>query len=185
MQVSQFALPNPHKLPQAPTATSNWVVPGHLIIGEHPRMCDVHELIAAGVTMFVSLVGEYSSNEYYGEKYPAKMKKWRGKCLHLPVMDFNVPEMWVGVAWVTFLRSKIRKGEIIYVHCGGGHGRTGTVVVPLISAMCGVEYEEARSHTVMCTMCNRRSDEGWIVEMPETYEQMKLAESICVKLGSG
>lgn len=146
-------------------------------------MSDVHALIAAGVTMFVSLVGEYGSDEYYGKKYPAKMN-WGGKCLHLPVMDFEVPEEKNAVRWVRFLRNMIAKGEVVYVHCRGGHGRTGTVVIPLVSATCGVGYEDARAHTVISTNQNRRSDWGWIVDMPETPEQAEMAKSVCMRVRS-
>ena len=36
-----------------------------------------------------------------------------------------------------------REGECVYVHCWGGHGRTGTVIALLLVRLCGLHADRA------------------------------------------
>ena len=37
----------------------------------------------------------------------------------------------------------INRGEIVYIHCLGGHGRTGTISIPLMTLLYGISADEA------------------------------------------
>mmetsp|Transcript_13808 Transcript_13808/g.22999 ORF Transcript_13808/g.22999 Transcript_13808/m.22999 type:complete len:472 (+) Transcript_13808:61-1476(+) len=65
-------------LPPAPTASSNWLIPGKLIIGEHPKANDMPALLEAGIDTFVSLIGEYSTEVFKNEKYPQQLQQQVG-----------------------------------------------------------------------------------------------------------
>ncbi len=40
----------------------------------------------------------------------------------------------------------IMEGHVLYIHCFGGHGRTGQVAINLLMALYGVDYETAWRH---------------------------------------
>ena len=57
--------------------------------------------------------------------------------------DFGVIEDSCLLALVQELRKLVQDGSVLYVHCYGGHGRTGTVLVNLLQAVCKVDRREA------------------------------------------
>jgi protein-tyrosine phosphatase len=175
------ALPDVESLPRAPTDTSNWLVPGYLAIGERPDARGARALAAAGVTTFVSLIGEQSKAEYMGQAplggstYTTALP--RGNFVHFPICDFDVPAQDALEALVLDLRRRITDaGECVFVHCRGGHGRTGTVVVPLVASLFDAADAAAAAFVVRATSRTRPSDAryaalGYPTHMPETPEQ--------------
>ena len=112
-----------------PTDNSNWLVPGHLIIGAKPTVVGAQALMAAGVTTFCSLVGEWSSEHYREREYPAGLAASSGGAtlptfLHFGIEDFDAPQPDELETLVLELRRRLLDGEVIYVHCRGGHGRS-------------------------------------------------------------
>ena len=164
-------LPDPRALPVSPTHTSNWLVPGSLIIGAHPSSDDVQALMAAGVTTFVSLIGEYTTEEYRKQRYPAEVA---AHFVHFPINDFHVPVVEELESIVLELKLRLtQRREVIFVHCRGGHGRTGTVVIPLMAALFDLDDVAATQYVVTATSTNRPSDMRWGADMPETAAQAK------------
>lgn len=87
------------------------------------------------------------------------------------------------IAFIFELKQRIIDGECLFVHCRGGHGRTGTVVIPLIASLFDVTDSVATDLVTEFTVTTRQSDiqyarHGWGVEMPETEEQRDLTSSI-------
>lgn len=66
-------LPDIASVPISPTNTSSWIVPGLILIGKKPTPQDVDHLLSVGVNTFISLIGEYDSQKYKSEEYPASM----------------------------------------------------------------------------------------------------------------
>jgi hypothetical protein len=58
----------------SPTNTSNWILPGRLIIGANPSPKDAERLVQSGVTSFVSLL-EYDTYDYQHHQYPSSLQK--------------------------------------------------------------------------------------------------------------
>jgi len=50
------------------------------------------------------------------------------RCLHLPVADFGTPELTQIETFVAFQKQAESDGLPVAVHCGAGHGRTGTLL---------------------------------------------------------
>lgn len=81
-------LPKLTDLDDAPTDSSNWLIPGRLVIGSAPDEDEALQLSNVGVTTFVSLIGEYSFKEYQSQsghrvRYPRAIK--RGNFVHFPI----------------------------------------------------------------------------------------------------
>ena len=65
--------------------------------------------------------------------------------LHFPVADFKPPEQQALESLVLGLKRRVVAGEVIYIHCRGGHGRTGTVAIPLIAGRRDARMDHALS----------------------------------------
>jgi hypothetical protein len=184
----QEALPSVDGVPAGPTETSNWVIPDHLLIGSRPySRGDVLDLVRiAGVTTFVCLIGEYSSMDRYLSSYPIfvrdlgrEERAFATQFLFFPIRDMDVVSARSITDLVFELRQRLAAGEVLFVHCLGGHGRTGMVVAALL---CGlykdVDPDAACKYVTDVTHRTRASDIGWHVTMPETDEQVELVRAV-------
>ena len=137
----------------------------------------------------MSLIGEHSFKDYCasnaraGIAYPGSVPG-PATFLHFPITDFDVPAQEELEALVLELKRRSLNGECIFVHCRGGHGRTGTVVIPLIAALFDVDNTIAQSFVEKATLRTRASDRflseryGYTIEMPETNEQRSLLDAV-------
>lgn len=115
-------------IPQAPTHTSNWLIPGRLLIGERPKKQeDGLKLVHAGVDTFVCLLEQFFSM-YINYQYPAAIKASKEQLtasvtfVHCPLHDGCAPSESALVKIVEELKRRILLGHTIFVHCYGGHG---------------------------------------------------------------
>jgi len=111
-----------------PTARSNWILPGHVLCGGAPHG-HLREICSAGVTTFVSLQCKSEADPYQS----GVLKH----CSHAsfmsrPITDQQVTSDEQIASLVLQLLRRINDGEVCYVHCRGGHGRTGTVCALLL-----------------------------------------------------
>ena len=96
--------------------------------------------------------------------------------------EFDPPEQQPLESLVLELKRRVVAGEVIYVHCRGGHGRTGTVVIPLIAGLFDLGHDHAKQYVCDATLSNRRSDSVWgVVHMPETTDQDEVAAAANAK----
>lgn len=111
-----------------PTPRSNWIIPGRLLCGGAP-----HEylgfLVHAGVTCFVSLQSKGAAHPYRD----GVLKLNASSVFDVqPINDQCVTADGLVVALAVRILRRVRDGECVYVHCRGGHGRTGTICSILI-----------------------------------------------------
>ena len=112
-----------------PIENCYWVVQGELLAGEYPRDRDdkassekLSRLISAGITAFIDLTEE-------GELEP--YAQWLGTASHqrFPIHDASVPDsLSLTAGALNAIDQHIEDGEIVYVHCFEGIGRTGTII---------------------------------------------------------
>jgi hypothetical protein len=120
------ALPGaPHPIPG-----SYWVMP-QLLAGEYPGAVDdqvaaskLSALDRRGIDLFVDLSeeGEYGLRPYAG------LLDESSSYLRMPIRDVDVPTGEEMLAILDTIDKGRASGRIVYVHCFGGIGRTGTVV---------------------------------------------------------
>lgn len=163
-------------LPTAPTSRSNWLIPSKLLIGTMPIHDDFHMIHQAGITTFVSLIGEYSFEQYKNKEYPRLSDEL--EFLHYPITDLQPTEVLPLCQLVDELKRRLYHGEILYIHCRGGHGRTGMVVIPLLCSLYQIPIELSSKYVENSTNSCRVSDSKscYHFDMPETEEQYRVVE---------
>lgn len=112
-----------------PIADSYWVTPGTLLAGEYPgakldarataRLGDFRD---SGVTSFVDLTEEEEGLAPY--EHLLDGARW----MRMPIRDRACPSAEEMRAILDRIDRELADGQTVYVHCWGGHGRTGTVV---------------------------------------------------------
>jgi predicted protein tyrosine phosphatase len=102
-----------------------WVEPGRFLAGPYPHARERITLLRnLGVTLFLDLTepGEYGSLPYdrlLGDGIRAVRK---------PMRDFTAPRRVQMREILDLIDSELASGGVVYLHCYGGIGRTGTVV---------------------------------------------------------
>lgn len=112
-----------------PIPDSYWVEPGRLLAGEHPTgrtdaetALRLQAFLAAGVSSFLDLTEAHESSPYQdplgsGIRYS-----------RMPIPDLGCPSEEHMLAILDRIDRELAHGHVVFVHCYGGLGRTGTVV---------------------------------------------------------
>lgn len=67
--------------------------------------------------------------------------------------------------------------EVFYIHCWGGHGRSGTLVA-LILTLLGVCSEDALEHV---SVCHRKRKHNGNIASPQTWEQIEQVRRLATR----
>lgn len=113
-----------------------WVRPGLWLAGPYPFARDdergrasLRALLDAGVSVFVDLTEAGECPSYEAALQAEAIRRGRLVVHHrLPIPDFGVPEDAHMTAILDAIDMALSANRVVYVHCRGGIGRTGTVV---------------------------------------------------------
>jgi ribA/ribD-fused uncharacterized protein len=147
---------------------SSYFIKGKAMFGSFPAQSSVRELEQEGVRYFVDLtfpdekkIVPYTTNYSY---------------LRFSIPDCRAPRDWRDfaklVVMVADIISTLGEDERVYIHCKGGHGRSGVVVACLLCHIFGFDPGAAlqrttNSHSKRSTM----SDKWRKIGSPQTYPQ--------------
>jgi hypothetical protein len=148
-----------------PINESNWLIPGILLVGGYPSSINKNnresktekiqqDLINANIDTFVSLNVEYGRRNNHpayantiGAIYNKLSKPIFNKTknfIHFSIEDMqtrnNIGEI---IDLCIELYKKIYNGKHIYLHCSGGHGRTGTIAAILLCMLYKITPDDA------------------------------------------
>ena len=129
--------------PQIPFQYSYWAVPGKILAGCCPGTVNpstvrdqLSGLVDTGVTLVVNLmeVSETELLQTFFETYESilpGLSKARGRAIRIvrfPIPDRSIPTTEQMTSILACIRAEVQAGGVVYVHCLGGIGRTGTVM---------------------------------------------------------
>ena len=152
-----------------PIKNCYWVVPGKFLAGEYPRNADLASSIPkikaledAGVTIFIDLTEERDGLEPYVQLLTS------ADHMSFPIRDLSIPASPANMKRILdTIDQNFAAEHLVYLHCWGGVGRTGTVVGCWL-ARHGQRGQAAldrlRQLWQMCPKSASRSS-------PETWEQ--------------
>jgi hypothetical protein len=134
-----------------------WILPGRLLAGEYPGSLDsakaAHKrqvLLDAGVSSFVNLTeaGELAGGGQPLEPYhPVICAEAESRGLapprhaRFPIPDTNVIADAGYDRILEYIRQELADNQVVYFHCWGGKGRTGTVAGTWLIESEGLDYE--------------------------------------------
>ncbi|MGE0128530.1 MAG: hypothetical protein AB7U82_10655 [Blastocatellales bacterium] len=164
-----------------PIPDSYWLVPGKLLAGEYPGAKTEDEarrklraFLDAGVTFFLDLTEEDEGLEPYAPLLLQEAEKSNLAIAHkrLAIPDLSVPSSELMREIQQVIVSALDARHIVYMHCWGGIGRTGTVVGCYL-----VEQEMSGAEALAEIRRLRRGiPDGWR-KSPETQTQEDFVKS--------
>lgn len=146
------------------------------LFGSFPTNETVKELENIGVRIFVDLTFHTEKNILpYHTNY---------KYLNFPIKDRFYPEnkkeFSKFILEVTNLIYKLKLNEKIYIHCKGGHGRSGVVVAILLCQIFNFSPEESLEHTKKSHNNRIVMREKWrFIGCPQTFQQKNFVINFC------
>ncbi|PSC76737.1 MAP kinase phosphatase 6 [Micractinium conductrix] len=191
--------PLPCSESRGPTPWSNWVLRGRLLAGAYPASLDDEEterilttLLELGVNTFVCLQAEFSLHTPESawrsgqglrpyikdaqrlliaarESGSRRILQEKLDFLHLPIIDGSVTSDAALSRLADDCCTRILRGERLYVHCWGGHGRTGTLIAVMLGRMYGLTCAAALRYT-QAFHDSRKYPQG--VRSPQTTPQV-------------
>ena len=155
---------------------SSYFIKDRALFGSFPTQEAVEELEKMGVRYFVNLT---HSHERKITPYTTQHNY-----VSFPITDHQVPEdRQVFASFIVRLADIIydlSKGELIYIHCKGGHGRAGVVVASLLCHIFEMSPGEALDHTTMYHSNRKSMREKWRqIGSPQTHQQKGFVHQLC------
>eukprot|EP00479_Gromia_sphaerica_P005237 TRINITY_DN16269_c0_g1_i1.p1 TRINITY_DN16269_c0_g1~~TRINITY_DN16269_c0_g1_i1.p1 ORF type:complete len:192 (+),score=22.01 TRINITY_DN16269_c0_g1_i1:409-984(+) len=166
------------KVMEGATRSSHWVIPGRLCV-EHSRttskefkifsLLELRHLCVWLEKSQQSTMKTTNSPKLVREILDGKKKdrvpQTNVQFVHFRITDGSIPDDSPGsVAFVDELTKRVRRGEVLYIHCASGHGRTGMMVIRLLNSLFDLSTEKSQDLLYLTHSEGRRSckwNERW------------------------
>ena len=171
---------------KSPFSNSYWLEPGRILCGEYPRDFDDledHEgmgaILGAGARVFLDLTEEGELKPYtpiaLTNALELGIDPGELEFRRFPIRDVSVPKSQEEMrAILRAIRLARHQGKVVYLHCWGGRGRTGTVAACALRDLFCLDGDEALSGLAERWLGCAKSE--WS-ESPETDEQREFVRS--------
>ncbi len=171
--------------------TSNWLIKNKIIMGAYPDPDSKYaeQLVKLGVTTFISLQTKEELKKFrsYKEQAINKAKNINKKVefINFPIEDRKITDDKETIKFVKFIidekLSKLKEGDMIFIHCYGGKGRTGIITALILSWYYKMSYQEVIDmlEEKFQTRCNKGGKGK--MSCPQTKEQFKQVERLAYK----
>lgn len=124
-------------------------------------------LAQEGCHVIVNLMEEEELKRFVPYEMIVKQLNPSIKFMHIPIVDMGVPNLHELETALLFLDEIVN--QKVYIHCWGGHGRTGTVVGAYLISCMGMEVKDALSQIRTQRLKTPFGD----APSPQTYEQIE------------
>jgi ADP-ribosyl-[dinitrogen reductase] hydrolase len=174
-----------------PLPATYWIVPGRLLVGEHPgsksradAMDRVRRFLAAGVTCFVDLTDPQEVPSYEEVLPFATPDGRRVEYLREPIPDHGVPSGREIMARVlAIIDDALAADHVVYLHCRAGIGRSATVAgCWLASHPAGADDDPLERLHELWQQSSR--SQAWPT-VPETEEQAEFVKDWAAGMDRG
>jgi hypothetical protein len=150
--------------------TSSYFIKDKALFGSYPSENAVKELELNGVKYFVNLTCDYEDkiSLYHTDNH----------VINYQIKDRSIPDDLLSFSkFILFLSAIIKNlefGDKIYIHCKGGHGRSGLVVACLVCNLFNYSAYESLKYTSKCHSNRLVMRDKWRrIGSPQTYIQKK------------
>ncbi|GAB4267205.1 MAG: protein-tyrosine phosphatase family protein [Candidatus Rifleibacteriota bacterium] len=153
-----------------------WLIDRKILAGPYPYnpgadkpLAFLHYLISLGINSFVDLTEEDELTHY--TKYLSDISANHVDYKRFPVEDYSVPSFATMNEIIAYLNKELAANKLVYLHCFGGIGRTGTVAACFLLAgnLAGLPEEALK---LLSEKFANSVNSKW-TSSPETDEQKK------------
>jgi hypothetical protein len=135
----------------------SYFIQNKALFGSFPSQETVLHLEEQGVRCFIDLTdSDESKTTPYVTKY---------RYIKYPIVDRKIPQDWKSFAQLVVkicqVIHNLGEGEKVYVHCKGGHGRSGIMVACIFCHYYGLNPDEALRQTSKCHSNRPQMREKW------------------------
>ncbi len=162
-----------------PTEESNWLIPGRLIVGGCPVTAEEMEDISeAGVDLLVCLLNRDDfASRISKKKYKRFARNVGIETVFRPIADGDITTDRRAFSIARMVAERLETGDVVYLHCWGGHGRAGTIGAMILGLWYRIPFQEAIE---FLQKAHQTRSEGGHYPTPQTEEQIYQASRFFV-----
>lgn len=168
--------------PPRPVPGSYWVVPGRLLVGEHPgsqsradTMDRLRRFLRAGVTCFVDLTEPRELPSYESLLPLTTPTGRRIEYLREPILDHSVPAAREVMSRILEALDQALEAEhVVYLHCRAGIGRSAMTAGCWLAGRPGVDGDALER--LQALWQQSAQSQSWPM-VPETAEQAEFVRN--------
>lgn len=154
-----------------PTEESNWLIPGRLMVGGCPVTAEEMEDISeAGADLLVCLLNRDDfASRISKKKYKRFARNVGLNVIFKPIADGDITTDRRAFSIARMIVEKLENGDVVYLHCWGGHGRAGTIGAMVLGLWYRIPFQEVIE---FLQKAHQTRSEGGHYPTPQTEEQI-------------